>query len=328
MHVTDNKKPPEVDSLATDTSEGLDSTECFDKRLHRYSTAKHRALENLDELDNTIPSNPAHGVDIEKAHKRMRKCGSYLEFRQYYTVGETRLHKARFCCQPLLCPLCAIRRASKTLGSYLDKYEHIMAQKPFYRLSMVTLTVKNGSDLPERFQHLKKSVDTIFSRRRDWFKKGRGRTEFKRVHGWVGTYELTNKGKGWHPHAHIMVLHTSTFDYKALQAEWKDITGDSHVLNVSPARNPDNPAKDFAEVFKYALKFSDLTPEQNIYAWGFLKGKRLLFSGGDFRGVKIPEKLTDDPLENLPFIELFYQYTPHGYSLKQTAMHDGKDYVR
>lgn len=328
MTTIDSKKPSEVGSLATDNPEGLESTEDFSKRLHRYSTAKRRALENLDELDHTIPSDPAHGVAIEKAHKRMRKCGSYLEFRQYYTVGETRLHKARFCCQPLLCPLCAIRRASKTLGNYLHRYEHITAQKPFYRLSMVTLTVKNGSDLSERFQHLQKSVQRLFKHRRDYLDKARGRTEFKRVHGWVGTYELTNKGKGWHPHAHIMVLHTLTFDYKALQAEWRDITGDSHVLNVSPARNPDNPAKDFAEVFKYALKFSDLTPEQNIYAWGVLKGKRLLFSGGDFRGVKIPEKLTDDLLENLPFIELFYQYTQHGYSLRQTATHDGVDYTR
>ena len=320
------KNPSGVASLATDTPEGLDSTECFDKRLLRYSTAKKRALENLEELNNTIPNDPAHGVAIEKARKRMCKCGSYLEFRQYYTIGETKLSKARFCCQPLLCPLCAIRRTSKTLGSYLDRYEHVATQNSFYRLSMVTLTVKNGSDLQERFQHLQKSVQTLFSRRRDWLKKGRGKTEFKKVHGWVGTYELTNRGKGWHPHAHLMVLHTSSFNYKSLQSEWKAITGDSHVLNVSPAHNPDNPAKDFAEVFKYALKFSDLTPEQNIYAWGVLRRKRLLFSGGEFWGVEVPAKLTDEPLENLPFIELFYQFTPQGYSLKHAARHNGKSY--
>ena len=320
------KNPSGVASLATNTPEGSEDTDDLQKRLHRYSTAKKRALVNREELDNTIPDNPEHGAAIENARKRMCKCGSYLEFRHYYTVGETRLHKARFCCQPLLCPLCAIRRASKTLGSYLDRYEVITAQNSFYRLSMITLTVKNGEDLQERFQHLQKSVQRIFKHRRDYLDKGRGRTEFRKVHGWVGTYELTNRGKGWHPHAHIMVLHTSTFDYKALQEEWKGITGDSHILNVSAAHNPDNPAKDFAEVFKYALKFSDLTPEQNIYAWGVLRGKRLLFSGGDFRGVKVPEKLTDEPLENLPFIELFYQFTPQGYSLKHAAKHNGESY--
>ena len=208
----------------------------------------------------------------------------------------------------------------------MDRYELITSQKPLYRLSMITLTIKNGPDLKERFDHLQKSVRRLLKHRRKALNEGKSRTEFKKVHGFVGTYELTNKGKGWHPHAHIMVLHTSTFDYKALQSEWKTITGDSHVLNVSPAHNPENPAKDFAEVFKYALKFSDLTPEQNIYAWGVLRGKRLLFSGGDFRGVKVPEKLTDDPLENLPFIELFYQFTPHGYSLKYVARHDGRSY--
>jgi hypothetical protein len=92
-----------------------------------------------------------------------------------------------------------------------------------------------------------------------------------------------------------MVLHDERFDYAALQAEWLKITGDSHVLNVAPAQHPSDPAQDFLEVFKYALKFSDLTPEQNLEAYQVMRRKRLLFSAGLFRGVDVPEDLTDTP---------------------------------
>ena len=40
-----------------------------------------------------------------------------------------------------------------------------------------------------------------------------------------------------------------------------------------------------------------------------LKGKRLTGSFGSMYGVKIPEKFTDDmPLEELPYLEMFYRF--------------------
>lgn len=59
---------------------------------------------------------------------------------------------------------------------------------------------------------------------------------------------------------------------KALKAEWKEITGDSHVLNVTAAKHPKEPELDFLEVFKYAVKFSDLSPQNNIHAWEISTG--------------------------------------------------------
>ena len=319
MRTKQIKKPLNTDNLAAEVSKGFYSEQ--DKlgaRLERYSIAKRRALENLQTLDETIPASIEHGVAIEKAISRLKGCGNYLTFHHYYTVGAVKLAKARFCMQTLLCPFCAIRRASKTLEAYLTRYRILMAVNPNWRLSMITLTVKNGDDLAERFQHLQKAVQRVFKRRRDWLEKARGLTEWRKVHGYVGTYEFTNKGNGWHPHAHIMVLHGVSFDYKALQAEWKEITGDSHVLNVTAAMHPTEPEKDFMEVFKYSVKFSDLSTEDNIYAWGVLKGKRLLFSGGAFRGVEVPDILTDEPLDGLPYIELIYRYNSYGYSLESS----------
>lgn len=309
------EKPLNTDSLAADVSRGFDKAGKLDARLERYSTAKKRAVVNLKTLANLQPLDDLTKERYRVASAKLSQCGNYLAFKQYYTVGKTRLSRASFCKQHLICPLCAIRRGAKSLDAYLTRYRVIKSQNPSWRLSMLTLTVKNGDDLVERFNHLHKSVQRIFERRRDWLKKGWGKTEFRKVHGWVGTYEFTNKGNGWHPHAHIMVLHSDSFGYVDMQSEWKDITGDSHVLNVTAAKHPKEPELDFLEVFKYAVKFSDLEPEQNIQAWDVLRSRRLLFSGGAFRGVEVPEELEDTPLDSLPYIELFYRYTSSGYRL-------------
>jgi hypothetical protein len=50
-----------------------------------------------------------------------------------------------------------------------------------------------------------------------------------------------------------------------------------------------------------------------------LKGRRLQGSFGVFRGVKISNELTDELLDDLPYIELFYKYSKAGYSLSKTT---------
>lgn len=317
--MTQSKNPLKADNLAAEASRGFDNTDRLNARLDRYSTAKKRALVNLKELTNLQTLDDLLKERYRIAAAKLEICGNYLEFRNYYTVGKTRLTKASFCKQHLLCPLCAIRRGAKTLEAYLARYRVVKDENPSWRLSMLTLTVANGEDLAERFQHLHNSIKRVFKRRRDYLDKQRGLTEWRKVYGWVGTYEVTNKGNGWHPHAHIMCLHSSSFDYKALQAEWKEITGDSHVLNVSAAKHPNEPERDFLEVFKYAVKFSDMTAEQNIHAWNVLRARRLLFSGGALWGVDVPESLEDVPLDDLPYIDLLYSYMLDGYKLKSTS---------
>ena len=75
----------------------------------------------------------------------------YLLFRHYYTADLLRLHAASFCMKHLLCPLCAIRRGAKALKAYLDRWEVIQQDRPALRPFLVTLTVKDGDNLAERF---------------------------------------------------------------------------------------------------------------------------------------------------------------------------------
>jgi hypothetical protein len=301
------KTPVSVVSLAAGTLNGGDEAELLGERIARYGQAHARALLMLEHLRLDL-TNPAI-----KAASGLATCGNYLHFREYYTVGKVRLHMAQFCKQHLICPLCAIRRGAKALGVYLERWQVIREERPELRPYLITLTVKNGDDLEERQAHLTDSLRLLQQRRR-YFNAGiRGApwTELCKVQGAVYTLELTNKGNGWHPHCHMIALSASEPSQEALSAEWKGITKDSFVVDVRPITG--DPAEGFMEVFKYAVKFSDLSLDDNWQAAQILKGKRLLNSFGLFRGVQIPESLLDEPLDDLPYWDRFYRYISNEY---------------
>jgi hypothetical protein len=294
-----------------------DGIEALPKRIERYGKAKKGALDVADYMAG-IPKHQAMGAKVQG-------CGDYLIFRHYFTVDRVKLHGASLCRKHLLCPLCAIRRGSKFLAAYLEKWEIIKAEKPQLKPFLVTLTVKDGEDLKERFNHLHKSQREL------WMRKHRGRlsSPLAGVVGAVWSYEV-KRGKNsgsWHPHLHMIALAETMPDQEQLSQEWHNITGDSFIVDVRPISQED-PASGFVEVFKYACKFSDQPPADTVHAWVTLASKRLLASSGCFRGVEVPESLLDDSegLDGLPFIALFYRYLPGGFSLtgRQNGVHQVK----
>lgn len=307
-------------NLPEEVEKGFDELGKLPSRLERYSKAHERALINLTQVHERLKTgdiNP-YTLHLEKVRDRMTNCGNYLGFRHYPSAGVVRLTAAQFCKAHLLCPLCAIRRGSKALETLLEKYDVVMGENPGLKMHMLTLTVKNGPDLAERYGHLKKGFQTLLNRRRDYLKRGRGKSEFAKVEGLIGSYETTNRGNGWHPHLHLMIFTRKRINAVAFRREWHEITGDSFVLRIDSAQHPDDPAQDFMEICKYALKFGDLTPEQNLEAYEVFHGKRLFVSAGLFWGVKIPEDLNDSivDLDDLPYFELLYKYIAgSGYNL-------------
>jgi hypothetical protein len=187
---------------------------------------------------------------------------------------------------------------------------------------MVTLTVKNGSDLGERFDHLQKSFKKLLKARRNSL-AGKSSTVMGKLTGGVYSYEATySKEHGWHPHVHMAVLchkddplivDKRNPKESQLSREWLKATGDSFIVEAHEVYGDQSLA--FIEVFKYALKFSDLTPDQTLQSYITLKGRRLTGAFGDFWGVKVPEELTDEALDDLPYIEMFYRFSGKQYQL-------------
>lgn len=303
------ENPPCVDSLAAETQGGLDDASGLPVRLDRYSRAHHRALDMADY---------AREKGEVKLALNLASCGHYLLFRDYFTVGKVRLHAARFCHKHLLCPLCAIRRGAKAVKVYLNRLHVIQQQHVDLRASLVTLTVRDGESLPERFSHLQHSFQRLQQARRSYLRGKGPHVELSKVLGAVGAYEF-KRGKNsglWHPHLHMVALHRTDICPEKLSHDWLKQTGDSFIVDVTTFHNQDDPTKGFLEVFKYAVKFSDLPLEDNWHGFETLTKKRLVFSFGLFFGIDVPEELTDEILDDLPYIEMLYRFSKGiGYSL-------------
>jgi hypothetical protein len=133
-------------------------------------------------------------------------------------------------------------------------------------------------------------------------------TEMFKLSGGVFAYEFKrgSRSKDWHPHIHMLALlpKSSKIDISLLKREWRDITGDSSVINIKYA---DNDA--YLEVFAYALKFSEMENSDRWDAFNILRRERLISSFGDLRGVDLPEDDNDDLLDsNELFVDVLYRW--------------------
>ena len=317
--MNDQKKAPELTSGQTDVN-SRDQIEGQTARIDRYSKAKRQADQLRTHIEKTLNDyQPKERNVLVGLYEKLCACGNYLRFRHYYRVNIVRLTKAHFCKKHLACCLCAIRRGAKGLRVYSECFLYQRTLNPALTASLVTLTMKNGPDLAERMDHLQKGLNKVSRKIQNSRRHKRPRGEFSKFLGIVGSIEV-KKGKNsglWHPHVHMIVLHEKPIDPFELSKEWREITGDSFIVDIQPIRNPDDPMKDFCEVFKYAVKFSSMPPKDLLEAYFVLSGKRMIFSSGLFRGVEIPEDLTDDPIKDEPYIELLYRYMESGYSLTE-----------
>lgn len=308
------------------------------RRLERYAKCKKRSQEMSDwlayfALVGLKPDDPPPGLrwwqqprqpitnwrEVDRIALELGDCGSHLCFRWYAGLDVVRLHSAHFCQRDKLCPFCALRRGAKFLRRYSERISSVLQASPALKAYMVTGTIRNGGDLSERFNHHRSSLRKAMARVRHQ-KAGQRATAFSAAVGGVGSYEFKrgrNSG-GWHPHHHAVWLCDREPDQHALRQEWRDITGDSHIIDVRPLHylrdgldpTPENIASDAAEVFKYALKFSSMRPHDNWEAFEVLKGRRLINSWGALYGVPDPEDLADDVVaEDEPYIEWLYSYS-------------------
>lgn len=305
----EKSNPPDPDSLAAEGEGGSDRN--LGARLGRYGTAKARSHQMAGYV--------LKDHDPALSH-RLYRCGAHLHFREWADHdNRVTLHRGMFCQVPLLCPLCAIRRGGKMLRRYVERAAYLLRD---HDLHLVTLTVRNGDDLAERFAHLKTSMRKL----RERAKKGYG--AFAQASGALWSFEFTRSEHGWHPHVHMVWAVPKGSapirwgEGSQLREDWHAITGDSFITHAEPIQADDREQllRGFCEVLKYALKFSGLSLADNLAAYRTLKGRRLISSSGVWWGLELPEdaKLEDDELDG-PFIEIVYRWAGGaGYVLEDS----------
>lgn len=223
-------------------------------------------------------------------------CGSWLHFREWYQSGDTRLMNANFCKRHLLCQACAVRRAGKMNEAYLPKVEQV-SEAHGSRLipAMVTLTVKNGPNLEERVDHLKKAWSKMIAARRRFMSNPERHpsVEWAKTVGSLRALEVTRSKSGeWHPHLHVFVLLSRYIQQRKLSEEWEAWTGDSKVVGVTKCKK--GISSGLREVLKYSCKFSSMSPADTYHVHSTLRGSRLIDPQGVLRGVQIPDIDSDD----------------------------------
>lgn len=344
----DNKKPRKDALLEGQTSEQgfkitVDSNAKHRARITRFGHLRQQSKDMSNWLyaqnDECLSLDTPMGDLMAKRFihfaNTLSGCANYLLFKHYYTLDKYKLAGLKTCKKHMLCPFCSAIRASKQATAYHDKMVHILKDNPKLKPVFLTLTVKNGDDLKERFNHLKDSFKTLQTARRKWLKRGNGHNELCKAHGIVFAYEITNNGKGWHPHLHMILLVDDWIDRDKLSDQWLAITGDSYIVDVrrvkpskvetdaiDVAKNKEDYSEGFMEVFKYAMKFTELTHYQIWIAHETLSptGRltRLQGSIGLFRGVEVPDTMTDDLIaDNVPFMLILYKFLKGaGYSVE------------
>ena len=150
--------------------------------------------------------------------------------------------------------------------------------------------------------------------KKSWGKFRRRKLIKTKVKGGVATFEITNKGKGWHPHIHAICdcrwlslhvpepLRTDPAEtvrmkcqlaQKELSGLWADqIKQDIAVVDV---RRVYDSGKIVREVLKYAMKGTDLidSPDEIAPLLRAIKGTRMLAGWGSMHPM--PELDVEDP---------------------------------
>ena len=168
MNNSDKKKPLLSGALTGDDNKGFASQTQMNTtiRITRFATLKHRAKNQENYLFSLAQFKDNYEKDVKneesikalKSAQKLNECGNYLLFKNFYTIGEVKLSKLRTCGQHLLCPFCAAIRASRAIQKYVERINQVLQENRKLKPVLITLTVKNGSDLAERSEHLMKIV--------------------------------------------------------------------------------------------------------------------------------------------------------------------------
>lgn len=315
--------------------------EYLQNTIKKWTSHKKKVRSTLDYWD-SIHENPLSPQTSARVHN----CGSWLYFRNYEEIDQNTLKKANFCNKDKLCPACASRRAHKQVEKVLGQLSSnpsIMDGNWYY----IVLPVRHSSEesLGVVFERLQKGLKGISKALRN-VRNGQGTENYfaQNFDGIMYSIEETRTENGWNVHANLLCRSNKplaglikkpkgkgkrgAYWHPDMVETWQQLTGSINV-SISPICVTDQQAlfENLHEIFKYSLKFQDLSPDDMLIAYRTLYGRRLLGTMGTLRGLKTDVELNGDGVENQLFIETMA--TCHGSEIRYTIAYHrrGKVYT-
>jgi plasmid rolling circle replication initiator protein Rep len=282
------------------------------KRNHTRVKATRQVVEAMEQLPLARWQMPL---------SRIRQCSDYLQFRNYYRIGKIKLSGANFCKVHQVCSQCAQRRATQYATQIVESIQ--ASYNPDHHYQLITLTVRNGNDLDETLARLFRFFKILLNR---YMRKNKSDSIANVMLGGVWTIEITNNGKGWHPHIHGLIVSSSPITTKQVRREWEDISGgDSYICDSTRIDHTDKDKlwASIAEVSKYTLKNLELTPEQLLQVYLALKNKQLIRRFGILSSRKI-NMIDIADYANEPFVAYLLKYFASGYKLENAEAYENE----
>lgn len=204
---------------------------------------------------------------IDGIAEKMGNCGRWGSVAECRGCGVAKAFRNR--CDLLVCPSCQpkIARDRRDQISWWTK----QIEQPKH----IVLTLRNRAEISGDFVAFVLGSFTRLRRR-------------KFATNWLGgcwSLEVTNEGRGWHVHLHILV-DAPWVDSKKLSHHWNSCTaGEGYIVSVKDCRRTDY----LQEVTKYAVKGSQLAawPSADVAAFVLaLNGRRTFGIFGSLYGQR------------------------------------------
>jgi len=306
------------------------TSDCLDfmsKNIIRYTKSKAKTKDLLFYVEKLNDAEQEKHHLTKNVISSIDGCGSWLEFRNYFKVDQTKLHNANFCKKDKLCPACAMRRASKQVKKVMNYFEENPSFKNKHWYYIVLPVKHNASE----------SFTTVFNRAKDGLntlrksinnnKQGKGhKSFFSQFDGLMYSFEVTKTENGWNNHINLLCcsdtpvqdIYKYTFkngkeayQHFGIMEDWAKYTDNKsfmHSINKIDVASEDALIKNLLEIFKYSMKFQDLKPKDLVEAYASTYKKRLLGAFGSLYGIKMNVDLNGDEVLGKEFLEIIYRF--------------------
>lgn len=219
-----------------------------------------------------------HRLHVRDARlDRFCNCGSALWIQKAEAGDDLRITSNK--CHDRCCVPCQTERATKIR-------ENLAQVMDLKKTRFLTLTTKhNNTPLRDQIDRLYRSFSTL-RRRQSWKDHVTGGAAFLEI-------KLSDRDGLWHPHLHI-VMNGTFWETREISREWHCVTGDSSIVKIKEITDSQAVG---SYITKYVTKPFDASlynvPNKLDEAISSLSGRRLCFTFGTWRGVKLDARPED-----------------------------------